>query len=89
MTKEVKDVAEVVSNEKYYLPGETFDKMAERIGMFMGLAEKEYELMFFWGTKFTDLIKNKKSNAIPLSSLKFHRSLSSLVKYAGILSIIF
>lgn len=60
MTKEVKDVAEVVSNEKYYLPGETFDKMAERIGMFMGLAEKEYELMFFWGTKFTDLIKNKK-----------------------------
>lgn len=60
MTKEVKDVAEVVSNEKYYLHGETFDKMSERIGMFMGLAEKEYELMFFWGTKFTDLIKNKK-----------------------------
>src|SRR5687767_10469043 len=58
--KEVTNVAEVVSNEKYYLEGEDFNLMAKRVGMFMGAAEKTLPEMQKWGEEFTKIIQEKK-----------------------------
>lgn len=60
MANEVTDVSEVVATEKYYLPGENFEKLAERVGTFVAAAEKTPEERAEWSRRFVQLIKSKR-----------------------------
>lgn len=57
--KEVVDVSETVSMQKYYIPGEDYSKMAIRVGNFIAAAEKSIDQMNQWGIIFTNLIDSK------------------------------
>ncbi len=57
--KEVVDVSETVSMQKYYLPGEDWPKMSSRVGTFIAAAEESRENMQKWAQTFTQLIETK------------------------------
>lgn len=61
-TKEVKDVAQVVSDEKYFINSinEDWFGLARRCAKFMAAAESTVELMKYWEERFYELIVNQR-----------------------------
>jgi ribonucleoside-diphosphate reductase alpha chain len=57
---EISDVSEVVSKEKYYLPGENYEALAARVSLFISAAEKDITVMEYWRSEFYRIIGQKK-----------------------------
>lgn len=60
LKNKITNVAEKVSDEKYYVEGEDYEMMARRVGGFIGAAEDSIDNMKYWGNEFTNLIQAKK-----------------------------